>query len=105
MGRFEKKLARGAGVGDRFTSKLEKRADEILAREPKLMARSDTLFDAKVAILDEADGALDGVEKALPRLSNGPLPASGTSQGGEREPIEVEPAPPAVGTATGFRAA
>jgi hypothetical protein len=105
MGRLEEKLARVAGVGDRVTSHLEKRADEILAREPKLMSRSDQLFDAKVAILDEADGALDGVEKSLALLSNSPLPASGNSHGGEREPIEVEPDPPAVGNATGFRAA
>lgn len=106
MGRLEEKLARVAGVGDRVTSHLESRADAILAREPKLMERSNTLFDAKVSIMDEADRALDGVEKSLALLSNVPLSGSGNSQGGEREPIETtqtEPVPQAVGTDATFR--
>ncbi len=85
MGRLEEKLSRVAGVGLWVTNHLEKRADDILAREPKVMALADSLFDAKVSILDDANKALDGVEASLKLLSNDPLLQSGGSQGSQAE--------------------
>lgn len=86
MGRLEEKLARVAGVAERITTHVETRADAVLEREPKLIARSEQVFNAKNSLLDDAERALDKVERAMGLISNDPLQASGGSPEDAPEP-------------------
>lgn len=79
MGRLEEKMARVAGVAQRITEHVESRADAVLEREPHLIERSEKVFGAKNSLLDDAERALDRVERAMGLISNDPLQASGGS--------------------------
>ena len=90
MDRLTEKLNKVAGIAGRITSKLEERCDFMLERETAIDGRSERIFSAKHAILDDAEKGLDAVEAHLQRLSNDPLPSSGDSSAGS----EFEPTHP-----------
>lgn len=85
MDRLTEKLNRVAGIAGRLTAKLEEKADFMIEREGAIDKRTDRIFDAKHAILDDAEKGLDAIEAHLARLSNDPLPASGSSPEVEQE--------------------
>ena len=85
--RLDEKLQQAAGVVDRVTVYVEQRADAVIAREAAIKNRTKTIFDAKDAILDDADKGLDGVEAKLALVANDPLPSSGSSPAPAQGPV------------------
>ena len=79
MDRLTEKLNRVAGIAGRITKNLEDRCDLMIERETAIDSRSTRIFDAKHALLDDAEKGLDAIEAHLQRLSNDPLPSSGNS--------------------------
>lgn len=75
--RLTEKLNKVAGLANRVTSKLEERCDLMIEREGAIEQRTNRLFEAKHAILDDAERGLDAIEKHLAILSNDPLGGSG----------------------------
>ena len=93
VGRLEEKLARVAGIAQRVTEHVETRADRVLEREPQLLQRSEQVFAAKNALLDDAEKALDRVERAMGLISNDPLQSSGSSPEGQPAPSPLPGVP------------
>lgn len=91
MDRLTEKLNKAAGVVGRATARLEERADLLIAREEAIEHRSERIFGAHHAVLDQGDAGMDTLESKLALLSNDPLESSGES--------------PQVDPATTFRAA
>lgn len=82
MDRLAEKLKQAAGVAQRATTRIEARADELIAREGAIRKREDEAFSPHETILNDAEKGLDAVERALGQLSNSPLQASGASLDG-----------------------
>src|SRR6266403_757681 len=61
MDRLSEKLAKAAGVVARQTTRIESKADALIAREAELEARTDKSFDPHNSILDDAERGLDGL--------------------------------------------
>lgn len=77
MSRLGEKLAKAAGVAGRQTSKIEARADAIIARETVIEQRTDQVFAPHEALLTEAEKGLDDVERQLALVTNSdPLASS-----------------------------
>lgn len=76
MDRLREKLKQAAGAGGRISSKIEARADAIIAKELALGAQEDRAFAPHEALLDQASQGLQEVEDSLRLLSNAPLPGS-----------------------------
>jgi hypothetical protein len=79
MDRLSEKLAKAAGVAGRISSKIEARADILIAREGDLEKRTEQVFSPHEGILADAEKGLDAVERQLALLSNDPLGSSGGS--------------------------
>src|SRR6266403_2815734 len=92
MDRLSEKMAKAAGVVGRISSKIEARADSLIARESALEQRTEQVFTPHESILDDAEKGLDAVERKLALLSNDPLQASGSSP--EPPPEPPPPLPP-----------
>ena len=80
MSRLSDKLAKAAGVAGRQTTRIEARADSLIAREAVIEAKTDQAFAPHEALLAEAESGLADVERQLALLSNGgPLEHSSAS--------------------------
>lgn len=80
MSRLTEKLAAAAAVAPRQASKIEARADRIIAMEPELEQMTEDSFGPHEALLDEAQKGVQDLKHALATMSNTPpLPASGDS--------------------------
>lgn len=99
MGRLDDKFAKAGGVVQRVEQKIETRLDAIIAREDQLTQKTDRVFDRHGAPIEEADKALDALDRKLDLLSNGgpdgPLPGSDDSEGAAAFHEAREKLPPA----------
>jgi hypothetical protein len=93
MSRLAEKLKLAGGVAGRLHAKAEARADEVIAREPVITERIEDVFAGHFQHLEDAEKAIDALERDLALMGNEPTQISGTSP-------EVEP-----DTAQTFRAA
>lgn len=75
--RLADKLARVRAMTKEVTDKIEKRADDFLARREKIEARTDKAFTPHEHILNAAEKELDAVEAELRQLANVPLGMKG----------------------------
>src|SRR4051812_48329990 len=91
MDRLSEKLTRAAGVAGRISSKIEARADTLIAREGDLEKRTEQVFSPHEGILADAEKGLDAVERQLALLSNDPLASSGGSPEVGQEPVATFP--------------
>lgn len=101
MSRLSEKLKMAGGVVGRVHAKAEARADEVIAREPVINERIEDVFAGHFHHLEEADKALDALERDLALMGNEPLESSGGSREGDGEAKEPEPSiepekPPAL---------
>jgi hypothetical protein len=71
VGRLDEKLKNAAGVVSRISSKIEARADNLIAREQALEMKTEQAFAPHEGMLDEAEKGLEDVEKQLSLLTNG----------------------------------
>lgn len=80
MNRLAEKLAKASGVAGRISTKIEARADSLIAREGELEQRTEQVFSPHEGILADAEKGLDEVEASLRLMSNGaPLELSSDS--------------------------
>lgn len=80
MNRLAEKLAKASGVAGRISTKIEARADSLIAREGALEERTEQVFSPHEGILADAEKGLDEVEASLRLMSNGaPLELSSDS--------------------------
>ena len=80
MTRLSEKLAAAAAVAPRQATKIEARADRIIAMEPEIERLTDDSFGPHEAMLDEAQRGLDDLRHQLATMSNiPPLSVSGES--------------------------
>jgi len=93
MSRLSEKLKLAGGVVSRVSTKIEARADALIAREPEIEARTDEVFNPHEAIIGDAEKGLDDLEAALRLMSNGaPLELSSDSPASPPPVPEVAPA-------------
>jgi len=71
VSRIMDKVTQASAVAQRVTSRIEARADAIIAREPGLDKRTDDAFSPHDAILNDAENTLLVAERALGQMSNG----------------------------------
>ena len=76
MSRLTEKLKMAGGVAGRLHAKAEARADEVIAREPVLNDRIEDVFAGHFLHLEEAEKALDGLERDLALMGNEPTQSS-----------------------------
>jgi hypothetical protein len=76
MSRLTEKLKMAGGVAGRLHAKAEARADEVIAREPVLNERIEDVFAGHFLHLEEAEKALDGLERDLALMGNEPTQSS-----------------------------
>lgn len=78
--RLSEKLKQAGGVVARLHSKIEARADAVIAREQVVDTKIDEAFTPHETMLDDQMQSLDQLEKDLATLTNGapasPLPNS-----------------------------
>ena len=74
--RLAEKLKLAGGVVARQHVKIEQRAEQIIAREKVIEAKTDRAFAPHEAMLDDAMKGLDDLERQLAGLSNDPLQSS-----------------------------
>lgn len=82
--RLAEKLKHAAGVVARVQTRIETKADAVIAREPEFDKLIEESFAPHEAMLDDSGKALDAFQQALAQVSNAPLPSSG----GSSEPIQ-----------------
>jgi hypothetical protein len=90
MDRLKEKLAKAAGVAQRQTTKIEARADALIAREDAIEQRTHAVFEPHERIVGDAEKGLDAVERALGQMSNAPLQDSGSSPEVEQAPATFQ---------------
>jgi len=94
MTRLSEKLAAAAAVAPRQATKIEARADRIIAMEPEIERLTDDSFGPHEAMLDEAQRGLDDLRHQLATMSNiPPLSVSGESPASQ-PPGSAAPAEP-----------
>lgn len=69
--RLKEKMAQAVGVVGRVSSKIEAKADALIAREGQLISKADQAFAPHEEGLNVAHQQLDSFEEALNQLSNG----------------------------------
>jgi len=84
MSRLTEKLKMAGGVAGRVHAKAEARADEVIAREPVITERIEDVFAGHFLHLEEADKALDALERDLALMGNEPGESSGASPQGQQ---------------------
>jgi hypothetical protein len=89
MSRLTEKLKMAGGVAGRLHAKAEARADEVIAREPVLNERIEDVFAGHFEHLEEAEKALDALERDLAQMGNEPTQSSGRSPEAGGEPSQT----------------
>ena|ERR1700679_2168434 len=74
--RLAEKLKLAGGVVARQHAKIEKRAEDIIAREQVIARKTDQAFAPHELMLDDAMKGLDELERQLAGVSNNPLQTS-----------------------------
>jgi len=83
MERLFEKLSLAAAIAPRQATKIEARADRLIAREADIERMTDEGFSPHEIVLDQAEAALDALPRALATLTNSdPLARSGASLNG-----------------------
>lgn len=77
--RLAEKLKNAAGVVARVQTRIEAKADAVIAREPEFDKLIEESFAPHEAMLDDSGKALDAFQHALAQVTNGPLSSSGAS--------------------------
>jgi hypothetical protein len=90
MSRLSEKLKQAGGVASRLHAKAEARADEVIAREPIITERIEDVFAGHFQHLEDAEKALDALERDLALMGNEPTQSSGGSSEGDTKPITTE---------------
>jgi len=72
MSRLTEKLEAAGSVARRQHSKIEERADRVIAREADIERQADEAFLPHERMLDEAENGLAALGKELAVLSNNP---------------------------------
>jgi hypothetical protein len=87
MSRLSEKLKLAGGVAGRLHAKAEARADEVIAREPVIAERIEDVFAGHFQHLEDAEKAIDALDRDLALMGNEPPgPNFGSS---EVEPTEA----------------
>jgi hypothetical protein len=89
MGRLSEKLKLAGGVAGRLHAKAEARADEVIAREPVIAERIEDVFAGHFQHLEDAEKAIDALERDLSLMGNEPTQSSGSSPAVETEPAQT----------------
>jgi hypothetical protein len=105
VSRLTEKLKQAGGVAGRLHAKAEARADEVIAREPVINERIEDVFAGHFQHLEDAEKALDALERDLAQMGNEPTQSSGRSpDGGETtNRVALGPHPDQANGATTFR--
>lgn len=87
INRLKDKLSKASGVAQRIATGIEAKADELIAAEDTLKAKTTEAFAPHEAILAEAKSELQAIEDALNLMSNGgpaldPLPGAANTAPG-----------------------
>lgn len=83
MGRLDEKWAAAGGVVASIEQEIESNLDALIARRAEVSTKTRLVFAKQNAPIDDANKALDALDRKLDLLSNGapegPLPGSGSS--------------------------
>lgn len=90
MSRLSEKLKQAGGVAGRLHAKAEARADEVIAREPVITERIEDVFAGHFQHLEDAEKALDALERDLALMGNEPMQSSGGSSQGDAGAITTD---------------